>query len=151
MCDQCGKSYVIKSRLTEHLKVHLPENIDQPCKFCGKKIKEIKNLRAHERICDQNKTKSKAPRVQCPFFPKDFAQAKDMRRHAKDKHPTRDPRRASEKSASSQTSYAGLLAQGLRRFMTFSHRVTIYCAGSFMQGDQQTFVFKIYVLYVFKC
>ena len=23
------------------MKVHLPENIDQPCKFCGKKIKEI--------------------------------------------------------------------------------------------------------------
>ena len=82
VCDQCGKSFVIKSRLTEHLKVHLPENIDQPCKFCCKKIKEIKNLRAHERRCTKNKTKSKAPRVQCPFCPKDFAQAKDMRRHA---------------------------------------------------------------------
>ena len=96
VCDQCGKSYVVKSRLTEHMKVHLPENIDQPCKFCGKKIKEIKNLRAHERRCDKNKTKSKAPRVQCPFCPKYFAQAKDMRRHAKDKHPTQDPHRASK-------------------------------------------------------
>ena len=142
MCDQCGKSYVVKSRLTEHLKVHLPENIDQPCKFCGKKIKEIKNLRAHESRCDKNKTKSKAPRVQCPFCPKDFTQAKDMRCHAKDKHPTRDPRRASEQSASSQTSYTGLIVQGLCRFMTFSCRITIYCAGSFTQGEQQDIGFS---------
>ena len=91
-CDTCGKSFTLKSRLTEHMKVHLPGNYDLPCQFCGKVLGEKKNLKKHEAHCKQNKTETKAPRVKCPYCDRDYAQKKDLYRHADSVHEGRDVR-----------------------------------------------------------
>ena len=89
VCNTCQKPFSVKSRLTEHEKSHLPQNVNQPCRYCGDVIKERKSLKQHEDNCKENP--NKAARVQCPYCPKNYQRMKDLTFHIKTKHVDRFP------------------------------------------------------------
>ena len=91
----CDKGYPTKGRLNSHLKTHNPDTHSN-CKYCGKVIKEKKNLKPHEKTCKlqpggrEAAVKDKV----CPYCPKAFYHQKDLKYHLDHTHASR----AKEKS-----------------------------------------------------
>ena len=76
-CDQCGKRFLAKRSLLEHIKtVHLKESIFAPCDQCHETFNTKLLLRRHK-----NMVHSTDPKFNCPECGKRFASCSDVARH----------------------------------------------------------------------
>ena len=74
-CETCGKAYVVKSMLTNHIKQNHSDIRDYHCSDCGSSFATSTMLRNHQKIHSDVLTQI------CPFCTKGFKQSSVLYRH----------------------------------------------------------------------
>ena len=76
VCNYCYKSFNLKCRLIEHIRIHTGEK-PFPCKYCPKSFKRIRSLKGHEKV------HTGEGKLSCEYCSKTFTLKSSLKNHEK--------------------------------------------------------------------